>query len=114
MPTKRSIDDFFSALTDDAVKGDVLKAQIAADAATEKTRIEQEEQTKRAKVGGSDYQVARVFIALFVCAVVSGGLFVCCNHQDNQVKIAELNNRHAILAEELRHALVADAGTGDR
>ncbi len=74
MAARRTIDDFFDALTDDGAKADVLKAQIAADSATEQVRLKEANQTERTKAQDSTFSTGlftvRGFYAGFALAAV--------------------------------------------
>lgn len=75
-------------LLSDEACADVMKAQVAAEAATEQVRIKEVESTRRCKLGCSGYHWVKVWIA---CAVVASLVVAfAVGHHDSCHKEVEL------------------------
>lgn len=86
----KEMESWFGML-DDTSKAEVMKAKIAADAATEQARIKETAETERTKAKDSDFTTAfftaRGFLAGFALLAVCTICITWCNVSDQHSKV---------------------------
>ena len=82
---KRTLDDFFTSLTDDGSKADVMKAKIAADA-----------EVAKAEASSETLQLRRVvpWIAVVLVALFSSCTSMCVADKWQDVQTAKIKAEH--------------------
>lgn len=95
----KEMESWFGML-DDTSKAEVMKAKIAADAATEQARIKETAETERTKAKDSDFTTAfftaRGFLAGFALLAVASICITTCNMAEScsKANIARVQAEH--------------------
>jgi len=104
----KEMESWFGML-DDASKAEVMKAKIAADAATEQCRIKETEQSRRTTETDDDFLITRTWTRIIGTVAGAIVLGLCCNFLSNcsndrkEAEIYRLKTTQAIEEAKLGH-----------
>ncbi len=70
------LDNWMALLTDDKERAGVIRAQIEANAQTERVRVEQVEQSRRADIATDGFQGFRIVAVFAIIAAIAGSTCV--------------------------------------